>query len=157
MLPFLVGMEILRAHAGTVRDGVPDSLKLEARHCEVCLEPRDRVAPPFHSPPPIASIVSATTIELRSAALVSVRLPPCLPSASDFVVEPIQSLLLNTGCAAIPAVCTVTEATFLVALVNPTRIAIELCVSTPVIAVHLAVLDSTSGCDAAACERCLDT
>ena len=85
-LLLLVGINILRAHAGTVRVGVPDSFKLEVQHCEVCLEHQDRATSSFYRPPPVASIVSATTIEPRSAALVSVRLLPCLLSASDFVV-----------------------------------------------------------------------
>ena len=154
--PLLVGINILRAHAGTVRIGVPDSLKLKVKHCEVCLEHRDRATPSFDSPPPVASIVSATTIKPRSAALGSVRLLPCLLSASDFVGELIQSLLLNTGCAAIPAVCTVISGTFLVAPVNPIRTAIKLRVGKPVAAVHPAVLNSASNCNAAACDNCLD-
>ena len=51
---------------------------------------------------------------------------------------------------------TVIGGTFIVALVNPTRIAIELRVGTPVAAVHLAVLNSASNCDAAACDNRLD-
>ena len=129
-------MDILRAHIGTMSIGVPDSLRLEARHCEVCLEPRNLPRPSFNLPPPVASVALITSIQPLSATVVWVKLPPCLLGASYFVVDPLLSLLLNTGFMALPSVYGVAGATCVIALANPTRNVVRLREHTPVAAVR---------------------
>ena len=148
--PLLVSMVVLRAHAASVSLDEPSSLQLQARFCETCLETRFTSKPAYKPLPrhfqaqPVAYTVAPSSIKPMSATLVTVRLPSSILSASEFVADPLLSLMLNYGCVVLPSVCALTGSTCRVAVANPSRSAVELCANLPIASVHAMRLNSPS-------------
>ena len=146
--PLLVGMDVLRPHAAALSLEEPMLFRLQTRYCDTCLEPRFTSTSTYSASPLVAYTVGAVSIKPMSATVVTVRLPPSVCASSEFVVDPLMSLILTYGCAVLPSVCSSSDGSCRVAIGNPSKSTVEFCASLPVASIHAVRLApmSTSAC-----------
>ena len=134
--PLLIGMDVLCPHNANFVLGSPDSVRLLAPLCEVCLETRSPDDPKFCEQPAVVSTLGVVNLKPFCAATISVRVPPTVLSSNHFCVERIDSLLFNYGCAVLPCVCSVSGGTSIVSIINISGSVVTLRESTPVKSAH---------------------
>ena len=87
----LIGMDILDPHAANISLGGTREVQLEARVCDVCLEPRIPAKHEFITAPAVACTVEPMSIAANSAVIVRVALPKSARNASSVAIEPLNS------------------------------------------------------------------
>ena len=128
----LIGMDILDPHAANISLGGTREVQLEARVCDVCLEPRIPAKHEFITAPAIACTVEPMSIAANSAVIVRIALPKNARNATSVAIEPLNSSAINVGCAALPAVCAPLDGYCRIAVVNPSPRAIEVLSGFPI-------------------------
>ena len=129
-------MDVLQPHAAKMSRGCAAPLEVNARVCDVCLEQRTNPSSSYRSSPTVACVAESTIVSPNSASLVTVRLPHAVQDASTVVIEPLTSIVVILGCAALPAVCSLVVVVCRVPVVNNFDKPIEMLTGFPVASVN---------------------
>ena len=118
LFSLLIGMDLLQPHAAKMSLGIAAPLELSAPVCDERLKQRTNPSPSYRSSTTVACVAESNTVALKSASLVTVRLPRAVQDAWTVVIEPLNSTVVIFGCSALPAVCAPVADVCRVAVVN---------------------------------------